>query len=127
MIASNKKSYISGNRILDFCVVAFFPYDTTPIKISYRILKQELRVALKVIISGLLGIKSSKVHLLKWVKYPDEWPSEQDNRPSVLEVLHQLIRVLNQCGESAVGDLTSLLPKLSPAIQQLATKTNKWV
>ncbi|MEI6335883.1 MAG: hypothetical protein WCS87_15090 [Methylococcaceae bacterium] len=72
-----------------------------------------------------MGIKSSKVHLLKWVKYPDEWSSEQDNRPPVLEALHQLIRVLNQCGESVAGDLTSLLPKRSAAIHQLATKANK--
>jgi hypothetical protein len=126
MIVSNKKSYISENRILNFCVVAFFPYDATPRKISYRNLKQELRVALKVMISGILGIKSSKVYLLKWVKYPDEWPSEQDNRPPVLEALHQLTWLLNQCGESMAGDLTSLLPKRSASIRQLTIKMSKW-
>ncbi len=70
--------------------------------------------------AGVLESGAGKVRLLKWAHYPDDWSPEHDNRTPVWEALHQLIRVLNQHGESAAGNLLSRLPERSAAIRQLA-------
>jgi len=70
--------------------------------------------------AGVLESGAGKVRLLKWAQYPEDWSPENDNRTPVWEALHQLIRVLNQHGESAAGNLLSRLPERSGAIRQLA-------
>ncbi|MEY3758947.1 MAG: hypothetical protein RIR39_438, partial [Pseudomonadota bacterium] len=70
--------------------------------------------------AGVLETGAGKVRLLKWAQYPDDWSPEHDNRTPAWEALHQLIRVLNQHGESAAGNLLSRLPERSAAIRQLA-------
>jgi len=70
--------------------------------------------------AGVLETGAGKVRLLKWAQYPDDWSPEHDNRTPVWEALHQLIRVLNQHGESAAGNLIARMPERSEAIRQLA-------
>lgn len=70
--------------------------------------------------AGVLETGAGKVSLLKWPNYPDDWSPERDNRTPVWEALHQLIRVLNQQGESAAGKLIAKMPERSDAIRQLA-------
>jgi len=70
--------------------------------------------------AGVLETGAGKVRLLKWAQYPEAWSPENDNRTPAWEALHQLIRVLNQHGESAAGNLLSRLPERSAAIRQLA-------
>jgi putative DNA methylase len=70
--------------------------------------------------AGVLETGAGKVRLLKWAQYPEDWSPEHDNRTPVWEALHQLIRVLNQHGESAAGNLLSRMPERSAAIRQLA-------
>jgi len=70
--------------------------------------------------AGVLETGAGKVRLLKWAQYPEDWSPEHDNRTPVWEALHQLIRVLNQHGESAAGNLIARMPERSEAIRQLA-------
>jgi putative DNA methylase len=70
--------------------------------------------------AGVLETGAGKVRLLKWSQYPEDWSPEHDNRTPVWEALHQLIRVLNQHGESAAGNLIASMPERSEAIRQLA-------
>lgn len=70
--------------------------------------------------AGVLETGAGKVRLLKWAQYPDDWSPERDNRTPVWEATHQLIRVLNQHGESAAGNLIARMPERSEAIRQLA-------
>lgn len=70
--------------------------------------------------AGVLETGAGKVRLLKWAQYPDDWLLERDNRTPIWEALHQLIRVLNQLGESAAGNLIARMPERSEAIRQLA-------
>ncbi|NOT11401.1 MAG: DUF1156 domain-containing protein [Methylococcaceae bacterium] len=70
--------------------------------------------------AGVLDAGAGKVRLLKWAQYPDDWSPENDNRTPVWEALHQLIRILNQNGESAAGNLIARMPERSEAIRQLA-------
>lgn len=70
--------------------------------------------------AGVLETGAGKVRLLKWSQYPDDWSLERDNRTPVWEALHQLIRILNQQGESAAGSLIAKMPERSEAIRQLA-------
>jgi putative DNA methylase len=70
--------------------------------------------------AGVLETGAGIVRLLKWSHYPDDWSPERDNRTPVWEATHQLIRVLNQHGESAAGSLIAKMPERSEAIRQLA-------
>lgn len=70
--------------------------------------------------AGVLASGAGKVRLLKWSQYPEDWSLERDNRTPVWEALHQLIRIFNQHGESAAGNLIAKLPERSEAIRQLA-------
>lgn len=70
--------------------------------------------------AGVLASGAGKVRLLKWSQYPEDWSLARDNRTPVWEALHQLIRIFNQHGESAAGNLIAKLPERSEAIRQLA-------
>ena len=71
--------------------------------------------AAAVIISG-----GGKVKLLKWTEYPSDWDPRADDRTPVWEACHQLIRVLNQQGETAAGVLLARMPEQGEPIRQLA-------
>lgn len=70
--------------------------------------------------AGVIESKSSKVKLLKPADYPADWDPQEDNRTPVWEALHQLIRALNQGGESAAGALLAGMPERGGDIRRLA-------
>ena len=70
--------------------------------------------------AGVIESKSSKVKLLKPADYPADWDPREDNRTPVWEALHQLIRALNQGGESAAGVLLAGMPERGGDIRRLA-------
>ncbi|KOQ78001.1 hypothetical protein ABW45_08210 [Stenotrophomonas maltophilia] len=82
--------------------------------------------------AGVIESKGSKVRLVKPADYPADWDPAEDNRTPVWEALHQLIRALNQGGESTAGALLARMPERAGHIRQLATwlytlcERNKW-
>jgi len=70
--------------------------------------------------AGVLTATGGKVKLLKPTDYPADWDPEHDNRTPVWEALHQLIRALNQGGESVAGGLLARMPERSGDIRRLA-------
>jgi len=51
---------------------------------------------------------------------PRDWDPERDVRLPVWEALHQLIRALNQDGESTAGSLLARMPAKAEPIRALA-------
>ncbi|MGH9485015.1 MAG: DUF1156 domain-containing protein, partial [Terriglobales bacterium] len=70
--------------------------------------------------AGVIVSRSGKVKLLKPDDYPADWDPRTDNRTPVWEALHQLVRALNQGGESAAGALLARMPERSGDIRRLA-------
>ncbi|MCP5162751.1 MAG: DUF1156 domain-containing protein [Hahellaceae bacterium] len=70
--------------------------------------------------SGVVESGSGKLRLLRWAELPRDWNPETDNRTPVWEALHQLIRALNQDGESAAGALMARMPALAESMRALA-------
>ncbi|MBS7470981.1 DUF1156 domain-containing protein [Pseudomonas syringae] len=60
--------------------------------------------------AGVVESGGGDVRLLKWAEMPRDWSPETDNRAPVWEALHQMIRALNQDGESAAGALLARMP-----------------
>lgn len=71
--------------------------------------------------AGVIASRGGKVQLLKPADYPADWDPAKDNRTPVWEALHQLIRALDQGGESAAGALLARMPERAGHIRQLAT------
>ncbi len=61
-----------------------------------------------------------KVRLLKWSEYESEWDPLTDKRTPVWEACHQMIRRLQNQGESAAGELLARMPEKGESIRQLA-------
>jgi putative DNA methylase len=70
--------------------------------------------------AGVLQSGGGRVRLLKWPEYPANWDPHTDARTPIWEALHQLIRTLNQSGESAAGALLAALGGKAEAVRQLA-------
>ena len=70
--------------------------------------------------AGVIEAGGGKVRLLKWSEYPSDWDPKTDSRTPIWEACHQLIRVLNQEGESASGGLLARMPERGEPIRQLA-------
>ena len=70
--------------------------------------------------AGVIESGSGKVRLLKWTEYSSEWDPKSDDRTPIWEACHQMIRVLNQQGESEAGDLLARMPERGEQIRQLA-------
>jgi len=70
--------------------------------------------------AGVIESGGGKVKLFKWQEYPTDWDPKADNRTPVWEAAHQLIRALNQQGESAAGALLARMPERGESIRQLA-------
>ena len=70
--------------------------------------------------AGVITAQAGKVKLLKPAEYPADWDPQHDNRTPVWEALHQLIRALNQGGESAAGSLLARMPERNADIRRLA-------
>ena len=70
--------------------------------------------------SGVLESGKGIVRLLRYGEYHADWSPENDNRTSVWEALHHLIRALQSEDESAAGALLARMPTRVEAIRQLA-------
>ncbi|KAA2283471.1 DUF1156 domain-containing protein [Arenimonas fontis] len=70
--------------------------------------------------SGVVASSKGELRLLKWAEMPRDWSPESDARLPVWEALHQLIRALNQDGESAAGKLLARMPARAEPIRALA-------
>lgn len=70
--------------------------------------------------SGVVDSSKGDLRLLKWAEMPRDWQPEKDARLPVWEALHQLIRALNQDGESGAGGLLARMPARAEPIRALA-------
>ncbi len=70
--------------------------------------------------AGVIEAGGGKVRLLKWSEYPTDWNPLTDTRTPIWEACHQMIRVLNQQGESEAGSLLARMPERGEPIRQLA-------
>ncbi len=69
---------------------------------------------------GVAESSKGSVRLLKWPEYPADWSPETDIRTPIWEALHQMIRALNQQGESEAGRLLARMPARAEPIRALA-------
>lgn len=70
--------------------------------------------------AGVAASGKGDLRLLKWAEMPPDWNPESDTRVPVWEALHQMIRALNQDGESAAGALLARMPARAEPIRALA-------
>lgn len=70
--------------------------------------------------AGVVESGSGKVRLLKWSEYEADWDPTTDKRLPIWEACHQMIRRLNNQGESAAGELLAKMPDKGEPIRQLA-------
>lgn len=70
--------------------------------------------------AGVVESANGNLRLLRWADMPRDWNPETDKRVPVWEALHQLIRALNQDGETAAGTLLARMPERTEAIRALA-------
>ncbi len=70
--------------------------------------------------AGVVESGAGKLRLLRWAELPKDWSPETDTRTPVWEALHQLIRALNQDGESAAGALLARMPARAEPMRALA-------
>ncbi|WP_238984808.1 DUF1156 domain-containing protein [Ectothiorhodospira haloalkaliphila] len=70
--------------------------------------------------AGVVESGSGKVRLLKWGEYQSDWDPTTDKRTPVWEACHQMIRRLQNRGESAAGELLAKMPEKGEAIRQLS-------
>lgn len=69
--------------------------------------------------AGVVHSAGGDLRLLKWAEMPRDWSPENDSRLAVWEGLHQLIRALNQDGESAAGALLARMPDKTASLNAL--------
>jgi len=69
--------------------------------------------------AGVVESASGNLRLLKWAEMPRNWSPENDSRLPVWEALHQLIRALNQDGETAAGQLLARMPDKTAGLTAL--------
>ena len=70
--------------------------------------------------SGVVASSAGNLRLMRWAELAKDWSPEQDARTPVWEALHQLIRALNQDGESAAGGLLARMPERAEPMRALA-------
>lgn len=69
--------------------------------------------------AGVVESSGGDLRLLKWAEMPRDWSPENDNRVPVWEALHQLIRALNQDGETTAGALLARMPDKTASLNAL--------
>ena len=70
--------------------------------------------------AGVVESGGGKLRLRKWAELTKEWSPKADASTPVWEALHQLIRALNQDGESATGALLARMPARTESVRALA-------
>jgi Adenine-specific DNA methylase containing a Zn-ribbon len=69
--------------------------------------------------AGVVDSSSGSLRLLKWAEIPRDWSPESDSRLPVWEALHQLIRALNQDGETTAGQMLARMPDKTAGLTAL--------
>jgi len=69
--------------------------------------------------AGILESGKGKVRLLKPEELPADWDPRTDNRLTVWEAVHHLVRVLNKGGESAAAQLVTKLGTTADIAREL--------
>ena len=70
--------------------------------------------------AGILASKGGKVRLLRPVELPEDWDPDTDERLTVWEMVHHLIRMLECGGEGAAADLARKLGNKAETARELA-------
>jgi putative DNA methylase len=70
--------------------------------------------------AGVVESGGGKVRLLKWSEYAADWDPATDKRQPIWEICHQMIRRLNNQGETAAGELLAKMPEQGEPMRQLA-------
>jgi putative DNA methylase len=70
--------------------------------------------------SGVVASSAGSLQLIRWADLAKDWNPDTDNRTPIWEALHQLIRALNQDGESAAGSLLARMPARAEPVRALA-------
>lgn len=70
--------------------------------------------------AGVVKSGGGNVRLLRWAEMPADWNPTKDTRLPVWEGLHQLIRAINQQGESEAGKLLAQILNKTEAIRSLS-------
>ncbi|HDR9039079.1 TPA: DUF1156 domain-containing protein [Burkholderia vietnamiensis] len=70
--------------------------------------------------AGVVESAKGSVRLFRWAEMPRDWSPETDTRLPIWEALHQMIRALNQDGESVAGALLARMPARAEPIRALA-------
>jgi putative DNA methylase len=70
--------------------------------------------------AGVLASKAGKVRLLKPEELPEDWDPTTDDRLTVWEMVHHLIRVLEAGGESAAAVLAAKMDSKTEVVRELA-------
>lgn len=70
--------------------------------------------------AGVVESGGGKLRLIRWAELPKNWMPDDDIRIPVWESLHQLIRALNQEGESVAGALLARMPARAEPMRALA-------
>lgn len=70
--------------------------------------------------SGVVTSSAGSLQLIRWADLSKDWSPDTDNRTPIWEASHQLIRALNQDGESAAGSLLARMPARAEPIRALA-------
>jgi putative DNA methylase len=70
--------------------------------------------------AGLILLRGSRVRLLRPAELPTDWNPEEDLRPTVWEMVHYIVRVLEADGESAAAQLVAKLGGKAEVARELA-------
>ena len=74
--------------------------------------------------AGVVDSSAGNLRLLRWAEMPRDWSPEADAQSKggtpIWEALHQLIRALNQDGETAAGALLARMPAQAEPMRSLA-------
>lgn len=70
--------------------------------------------------AGILESKAGKVRMLRPAELPPNWDPTQDERLTVWEIVHHLIRVLEAGGETAAAELVAKLGSKADTSKELA-------
>lgn len=70
--------------------------------------------------AGILTSKRGKVRLLKPEEFPEDWDPENDERLTVWEMVHHLIRVMGTGGEGAAAEMVVKLGSKADTARELA-------
>lgn len=71
--------------------------------------------------AGILVSGRGKVHLLTPDELPEDWDPQSDRRFATWEAVHHLVRVLQDSGESAAGELQAQIgPSSAEKVRELA-------